>query len=525
VQIISGLGNELSARPFSELQPVNLPGGTSFEEYLKQSAPPAESSKKEADPDRDKPIITLPTRSTGTTVKAPEDREIDRRDDLEASLKKKTKDVPEDRLNREADRKSSRKAESPKTRDGNRGDSERKIPEEIDSSLVSTTLSLLNRADSRAGEKTGQKSDGSSDGDSVKSSGRAVKAVPKKALQDEKVIQHTFSKDKKSAGKAGETAEVDRVDRDVPGDPKARDGRDAREMKHGDNAGKEHTQVISLGGADVTTPAETAAPSAVPAKPKAGPGKVQLQRETERGSQSRLLSHRAGKDGGPDGAPGMSGKSGAAGKAEGVYEMELDLSEETLRNLVEEGADDGEDTSFLRDEGEGDKTTFLARMEQPTVQQSQRQIGTHQAAGTLARKLNGDLGSNIVRQAKIMLSESDKAEIRLIIRPPELGRVRINLQMENGHIAGRILVDNGSVREVMEQNLPALQRAFAEAGLDVGSFEVATGDSRQDPGTDGERNSSTGNGRRSREGAGAFSQSIESIEVNDYAHRRINLVA
>ncbi len=215
----------------------------------------------------------------------------------------------------------------------------------------------------------------------------------------------------------------------------------------------------------------------------------------------------------------LSRKEPVRDRSEKVHEIEVHLNQKKENTEDQQLSDHGKDN---------DNSTLLARLETPTPQTTAhtgRQIGTHQAAGTLAGRLNGELGSTIVRQARIMLSESDKAEIRLIIRPPELGRVRINLQMENGHIAGRILVDNGSVREVMEQNLPALQRAFAEAGLDVGSFEVLTGDPRHETGADGKGRTGNGDGRRTGRSADAFIESVETIELNDYGHRRVNLVA
>lgn len=141
----------------------------------------------------------------------------------------------------------------------------------------------------------------------------------------------------------------------------------------------------------------------------------------------------------------------------------------------------------------------------------------------LARRLNGDLGDTIVRQARVILHDADKAEIRLIIRPPELGRVRIQLQMEQGHIAGRILVDNATVRQVVEQNLAALERAFAEAGLEMGSLDVQTGDARQQGDqTDGSRSSA---GFAGHPGAAQFDQHVPPVAQYDYGNRHINLVA
>jgi len=175
----------------------------------------------------------------------------------------------------------------------------------------------------------------------------------------------------------------------------------------------------------------------------------------------------------------------------------------------------------LRD---GDLSSFLTRVEHAPATTVHRGATPAEAAGALARRLNGELGGTIVRQAKVMLKEAEQAEIRLIIRPPELGRVRINLQMENGHIAGRILVDNGNVRDAIEQNLAALQRAFEEAGLEVGDFEVSTGDGRQEAADDGSSHS----GRRETSApsvADRFTDSVEPIVVSEYSHRRINLVA
>lgn len=138
----------------------------------------------------------------------------------------------------------------------------------------------------------------------------------------------------------------------------------------------------------------------------------------------------------------------------------------------------------------------------------------------LARRLNSDLGRSIVRQADVLLRDADRGEIRLVIRPPELGRVRINLQMDNGHIAGRILVDNGSVREVFEQNLGALQRAFAEAGLELGDLEIsAGGEQRQGDGAN-ERAS-----RPRRVASDRFDEQVEPLTRYDYGGRHINLVA
>lgn len=164
-----------------------------------------------------------------------------------------------------------------------------------------------------------------------------------------------------------------------------------------------------------------------------------------------------------------------------------------------------------------------------TIVRSEGAVGAGSAAGNgalsvpmsaLARRLNGDLGQSIVRQAKVILQDSERGEIRLVIRPPELGRIRISLQMEQGHIAGRILVDNQSVREIVQDNLAALERAFAEAGLSLDHLDVSTGDPGRSQEHEGDDRSN-----RSRRRHDAFAGNVPSVVTYDYGQTHINLVA
>ncbi len=94
---------------------------------------------------------------------------------------------------------------------------------------------------------------------------------------------------------------------------------------------------------------------------------------------------------------------------------------------------------------------------------------------------------DVVRQAKVVLRNGGNGEIRLRLQPEHLGTVRISLRIEENHITGRIIVDNGEVKEAFQQNLPALQRAFGAEGFQSSGLEVSVGDDgkgrreRQDP--------------------------------------------
>ncbi|MFP4549782.1 MAG: flagellar hook-length control protein FliK, partial [Spirochaetales bacterium] len=101
----------------------------------------------------------------------------------------------------------------------------------------------------------------------------------------------------------------------------------------------------------------------------------------------------------------------------------------------------------------------------------------NRAADQLSRHLQENLNSEIVRQAKFIVRTNESGEIKLHLRPESLGSVRVALQMQDGHIAGRIIVDNQTVREVFEQNLASLERAFLEQGLETGGLDVMVADS------------------------------------------------
>lgn len=94
----------------------------------------------------------------------------------------------------------------------------------------------------------------------------------------------------------------------------------------------------------------------------------------------------------------------------------------------------------------------------------------------LYRSLQEQANSQIVDQARIVLREGNQGEIRLILRPDSLGEVRIRLQVEEGRLAGQILVENQNVKEVFQNNLENLLQSFRDGGfadldlqVDVGS--------------------------------------------------------
>ncbi len=142
------------------------------------------------------------------------------------------------------------------------------------------------------------------------------------------------------------------------------------------------------------------------------------------------------------------------------------------------------------------------------------------ASAHLRQALHEHLNGDIVRAARLVIRNRDSGEIRLHLKPESLGSVRISLQMQDGHIAGRIIVDNQTVREAFEQNLASLQRAFQESGLEASGVEVSVADSggRQDGGGE------TGGQTASRTVADHFGQVVPDFEWFEEQHELVDMV-
>lgn len=97
----------------------------------------------------------------------------------------------------------------------------------------------------------------------------------------------------------------------------------------------------------------------------------------------------------------------------------------------------------------------------------------------LAQQLKEQLNGEIVKRSSILIRNNGSGEIRLELKPEQLGNVRIRISLENNNIAGKILVENNSVKEAFDQNMQQLYRAFREHGFGDASLNVSVGDHRQ----------------------------------------------
>jgi flagellar hook-length control protein FliK len=84
----------------------------------------------------------------------------------------------------------------------------------------------------------------------------------------------------------------------------------------------------------------------------------------------------------------------------------------------------------------------------------------------------------VVKQTGIILKDGGAGEIRLVLKPENLGSVRIRLSLSESSLEGRIVVDNNSVKDLVESSLDNLKNALRQEGFQTASLEVSVGHRR-----------------------------------------------
>ena len=150
--------------------------------------------------------------------------------------------------------------------------------------------------------------------------------------------------------------------------------------------------------------------------------------------------------------------------------------------------------------------------------------GSDSAAARTARSdgfaayVRENLSSQIVKQSGIILRNNNSGEIRLVLKPEHLGRVRLRIQLDENRLSGRIFVDSSFVKDSFEQNLEALYRAFRNNGYETSGFEVFVDGKETGDGTPGDRE--TLNAKTLKQ----LDDAVPILEEIDQSSELINLV-
>ncbi|WP_254512063.1 flagellar hook-length control protein FliK [Anatilimnocola floriformis] len=87
--------------------------------------------------------------------------------------------------------------------------------------------------------------------------------------------------------------------------------------------------------------------------------------------------------------------------------------------------------------------------------------------------LHVDAARFLQRVSKAFEVASERGgEIRLRLSPPELGALRVEVNMSEHGLAARVEVENSDARAILLENLPALRERLAEQGMKLEKFDV-----------------------------------------------------
>ena len=80
---------------------------------------------------------------------------------------------------------------------------------------------------------------------------------------------------------------------------------------------------------------------------------------------------------------------------------------------------------------------------------------------------------SFVKAGNIVLKDNNVGEIKLILHPEQLGNVKIDLQVKDNNISGRIIVQSQEAFEAFRQSVESLKQAFVSSGFETAGFDLS----------------------------------------------------
>ncbi|MDF2550442.1 MAG: hypothetical protein K0S07_1509 [Chlamydiales bacterium] len=94
------------------------------------------------------------------------------------------------------------------------------------------------------------------------------------------------------------------------------------------------------------------------------------------------------------------------------------------------------------------------------------------------------LRENVFKQVEIKLKvfAGQKGEMNIRLTPPFLGQVRVKITLDGQNAQAHFVVENQSVKELLEQSFDSLKDSFKGQGIDLSHCEILTAGSGQESG-------------------------------------------
>ncbi|MEI6387232.1 MAG: flagellar hook-length control protein FliK [Spirochaetota bacterium] len=146
---------------------------------------------------------------------------------------------------------------------------------------------------------------------------------------------------------------------------------------------------------------------------------------------------------------------------------------------VESASEKGHSSSRSEEQSRKGEILIDASNREPKRSEGAQTAGPEAARGDfaslLADRLRDTGNTEIVQSARIVLRDGDSGTIRMRLNPPELGNVKIELNLADNNIIGRIIVESDEAKSAFEKGLSSLQDAFRSGGFESAKLNVEVG--------------------------------------------------
>jgi flagellar hook-length control protein FliK len=84
----------------------------------------------------------------------------------------------------------------------------------------------------------------------------------------------------------------------------------------------------------------------------------------------------------------------------------------------------------------------------------------------------------VINKARIVIKNANNGNLSLKLYPEHLGKVNVNLGLENGTIHAKFIVDSDEAKAALSESLELLREKLEDEGLSIGNFQVNVQDNR-----------------------------------------------
>lgn len=108
--------------------------------------------------------------------------------------------------------------------------------------------------------------------------------------------------------------------------------------------------------------------------------------------------------------------------------------------------------------------------------QTQAQSAAKQAEGSFAERLGSATRADTTQQVVVQVKElagQGGGTVRMVLSPPELGEIRIEMVVSGGKVEGRISATDSAVVELLARDVHSLKQSLGDLGLKLGDNGLA----------------------------------------------------